>query len=53
MNTIAPFEVRTEDHVLEWIRTRVAHYPWHEMPDDGSWLYGANLPYMQEFCDYW
>ena len=28
-------------------------FPWHEMPDDGGWGYGANLDYMKELCAYW
>ena len=41
------------DATLAHIRVRVAEYPWHEMPDDGGWAYGANLGYMQELCAYW
>ena len=41
------------DETLAQIRQRVANYPWHEMPDDGGWSYGANLDYMKEFCAYW
>jgi pimeloyl-ACP methyl ester carboxylesterase len=48
-----PFHVNIPDQTLERIRTRVAKYPWHEMPDDGGWAYGANLDYMKEFCTYW
>ncbi len=50
---IAPFESRVPDAVLHAILARVADYPWHEMPDDGGWDYGANLDYMKELCAYW
>lgn len=50
---ITPFECRVPDDVLDTIRTRVAEFPWHEMPDDGGWDYGTNLDYMKELCAYW
>lgn len=53
MTTIRPFHIDIPDETLEGIRARVAGYPWHEMPDDGGWQYGANLDYMKELCAYW
>lgn len=53
MTGIRPFHLNVSDAVLEGIRTRVAQYPWHEMPDDGGWEYGTNLDYMKELCAYW
>ena len=53
MTSVRPFHLDIPDAVLNRIRTRVAEYPWHEMPDDGGWAYGANLDYMKEFCAYW
>lgn len=50
---IQPFRISVPDETLEHIRARVADYPWHEMPDDGGWEYGANLDYMKELCAYW
>ena len=50
---IAPFRCQVSDDELERIRARVAGFPWHEMPDDGGWAYGANLDYMKELCAYW
>ena len=47
------FRINVPDETLDRIRTRVAEYPWHEMPDDGGWAYGTNLDYMKEFCAYW
>ena len=53
MPAIRPFCLDVPDAALARIRARVAEYPWHEMPDDGGWAYGANLDYMKEFCAYW
>ncbi|MEG9862215.1 MAG: epoxide hydrolase family protein [Parvularculales bacterium] len=50
---LTPFEFNVPNDVLTDIRNRVAAYPWHEMPDDGGWDYGANMEYMQELCAYW
>lgn len=50
---VTPFEYRVSDAVLNDILARVAAYPWHEMPDDGGWDYGANLDYMKDLCAYW
>lgn len=48
-----PFRIEIPAETLERIRSRVADYPWHEMPDDGGWVYGTNLDYMKELCSYW
>jgi pimeloyl-ACP methyl ester carboxylesterase len=48
-----PFEIAVPDETLTHILARVAAFPWHEMPDDGGWEYGANLDYMKELCTYW
>jgi microsomal epoxide hydrolase len=53
MTNIRPFNLNVPDETLANIRQRVVDFPWHEMPDDGGWEYGANLDYMKEFCDYW
>jgi microsomal epoxide hydrolase len=53
MTSVRPFHIDIPDETLERIRARVAGYPWHEMPDDGGWEYGANLDYMKELCAYW
>ena len=50
---IHPFRIDVPDKSLEQIRTQVANYPWHEMPDDGGWAYGTHLGYMKELCAYW
>ena len=53
MEAVTPYEINIPDETIREITTRVAAFPWHEMPDDGGWEYGTNLDYMKEFCDYW
>jgi len=53
MKSIQPLNIHVPDETLEQVRLRVANFPWHEMPDDGGWNYGANLDYMKELCAYW
>ena len=53
MESIHPFRIEVPDETLDRIRTRIADYAWHEMPDDGGWAYGTNLDYMKELCAYW
>ena len=48
-----PFTIAVPDETLAEIRRRVENFPWHEMPDDGGWGYGANIDYMKELCAYW
>ena len=48
-----PFKIDVPEDVLETIHKKVLAFPWHEMPDDGGWGYGANLDYMKELADYW
>ena len=53
MSLTAPFEVSVPRETIQAISSRVAAFPWHEMPDDGGWEYGTNLDYMKELCTYW
>lgn len=53
MADIRPFELNVPDATLRDIEARVRAFPWHEMPEDGGWAYGANLDYMKELCAYW
>ena len=53
MSECKPFTVAVPDDTLDIIGRRVREFPWHEMPDDGGWVYGTNLDYMKEFCEYW
>lgn len=48
-----PFAINVPQARLDRIRTRVAEYEWHEMPENGGWEFGANLDYMKELCAYW
>ncbi len=50
---IRPFKINISNKIIEDIRTKVANYPWHEMPKDGGWNYGTNLDYMKEISKYW
>ena len=38
-----PFKINISKKTIEEIKDKVKKYPWHEMPDDGGWLYGTNL----------
>ena len=53
MTSPQPFCVDIPEKTIDEIKTRVASFPWHEMPDDGGWDYGANLEYMRSICTYW
>jgi pimeloyl-ACP methyl ester carboxylesterase len=53
MSSPEPFTIAIPEATLQDIRRRVAEFPWHEMPVDGGWEYGANLDYMKSLCQYW
>ena len=50
---IRSFKINISNKIVEDINTKVANYPWHEMPDDGGWGYGTNLNYMKELSKHW
>ena len=50
---ITPFKINISNRIIQDISKKVAEYPWHEMPDDGGWVYGTNLDYMKEISKYW
>ena len=50
---IRPFKINISNKIIEDITKKVVEYPWHEMPDDGGWVYGTNLDYMKEISKYW
>ena len=50
---IRPFKINISNKIIEDINSKVAKYPWHEMPDNGGWSYGTNLDYMKEISKYW
>jgi pimeloyl-ACP methyl ester carboxylesterase len=53
MPEIRPYRIHFPDEAVAAVLKRVADFPWHEMPDDGGWAYGANLDYMKELAAYW
>ena len=50
---ITPFKINISNKIIENIYSKVSTYSWHEMPDDGGWVYGTNLDYMKEISKYW
>ena len=50
---IRSFKINISNKIIKDINTKVANFPWHEMPDDGGWNYGTNLDYMKEISNYW
>ncbi len=53
MGAVRPFKLAVPDATLEHIRTRVAAFPWDDMPPLDGWALGANIDYMRELCAYW
>ena len=35
------------------IKKKVEIFPWHEMPKEGGWSFGANIDYMKDLANYW
>ena len=50
---INAFEINFSDLEIENVKTKVASFPWHEMPKDGGWSFGTNIDYMKNLADYW
>ena len=50
---INAFEINFSDVEIQNIKTKVASFPWHEMPKDGGWSFGTNIDYMKKLADYW
>ena len=50
---IKPYKIDIPDKELEEIYAKVKNYQWHEMPEDGGWVYGTNIDYMKEISNYW
>ncbi|MDC3081371.1 epoxide hydrolase [Paracoccaceae bacterium] len=50
---INAFEINFSDVEIQNVKTKVASFPWHEMPKDGGWSFGANIDYMKNLADYW
>ena len=50
---INAFEINFSDVEIHNVKTKVASFPWHEMPKDGGWSFGTNIDYMKNLADYW
>jgi len=50
---INAFEINFSDVEIQNVKTKVASFPWHEMPKDGGWSFGTNIDYMKKLADYW
>ncbi len=50
---INAFEINFSDVEIQNVKTKVASFPWHEMPKDGGWSFGTNIDYMKNLADYW
>ena len=50
---INAFEIKFSDVEIQNVKTKVASFPWHEMPKDGGWSFGTNIDYMKKLADYW
>ncbi|OUX43026.1 epoxide hydrolase [bacterium TMED277] len=50
---INAFEINFLDVEIQNVKTKVASFPWHEMPKDGGWSFGSNIDYMKNLADYW
>ena len=50
---INAFEINFSDVEIHDVKTKVASFPWHEMPKDGGWSFGTNIDYMKNLADYW
>ncbi len=50
---INAFEINFSNVEIQNVKTKVASFPWHEMPKDGGWSFGTNIDYMKNLADYW
>ena len=53
MSILKKFEIDFCQRDLNFIYKKVSEYPWHEMPSDGGWQFGANIDFMKDLCTYW
>lgn len=53
MSILKTFEIDFCQRDLNFIYKKVSEYPWHEMPSDGGWQFGANIDFMKDLCTYW
>ena len=50
MSILKTFKIDVCQRDLNFIYKKVSEYPWHEMPSDGGWQFGANIDYMKDLC---
>ena len=53
MSILKTFEIDFCQSDLNFTYKKVSEYPWHEMPSDGGWQFGANIDVMKDLCKYW
>ena len=53
MSILKTFKIDVCQRDLNFIFQKVSEYPWHEMPSDGGWQFGANIDFMKDLCKYW
>ena len=53
MSILKTFKIDVCQRDLNFILKKVSEYPWHEMPSDGGWQFGANIDFMKDLCKYW
>ena len=53
MSILKTFKIDVCQRDLNFIYKKVSEYPWHEMPSDGGWQFGANIDVMKDLCKYW
>ena len=53
MSNLKTFNIDVCQRDLNFIYKKVSEYPWHEMPSDGGWQFGANIDFMKDLCKYW
>lgn len=51
---MTPFQIRTPDEKLDWIRERVEAYRWFPAPEnEQGFAYGMSTPVLKEMQEYW
>lgn len=50
---VRPFSIAVPDAVLEDLRERLARTRYPDQLEGAGWLYGTELSYLRELCDYW
>ena len=53
MGRPVPFTVDVPQEKLDWIRHRVAEYPWDALDDLGDWRFGPPVGYARRIAEHW